>query len=47
MSKAATIGVGCVIEANTVINNEDVVGDGVFICAGAVVNHNSIVNEFC
>lgn len=46
MSKSATIGSGCVIEANAVINSEAIVGNGVFICAGSVVNHNSVVGDF-
>lgn len=47
VSKSATVGLGCVIEAKAVINSEAVVKDGSFICAGAVVNHNSVVGEFC
>lgn len=47
VSKTAQIDAGCVTEANAVIDSEVVVKVGSFFCAGAVVNHNSIVNEFC
>lgn len=47
ISKNATIGRGCVIEALAVVNSFAVVKDGTFICAGAVVNHDSKVGEFC
>lgn len=47
ISKSASIGQGCVIEANTVVSSEAVVKDCSYICAGAIVNHNAMVNEFC
>jgi NDP-sugar pyrophosphorylase family protein len=47
VSSTATLGHGCVIEANAVVNSEAVIGTASFICAGAVVNHNTVVNEFC
>ena len=47
ISKSASIGNGCVIDANTVISSEAVVKDCSRICAGAVIIHNSMVSEFC
>lgn len=47
ISKSASIGQGCVIEANAVISTEAVVKDCSYICAGVVVNHNTMVSEFC
>lgn len=47
ISKTAIIRHGCVIEANAVINSGAVVKRGTFICAGAVANHDSVVDEFC
>lgn len=46
VSPSSNIGIGCVIEANVVINTESVIHDGVFVSAGAVINHNSVVNSF-
>lgn len=46
VSRSSVIGVGCIMEANSVINSEAVIKDGTFICAGAVVNHNSTVGAF-
>lgn len=34
------------VEANTVVNSEVIVKDSSFVYARAVVNHNSVVNEF-
>ena len=47
ISKSASIGSGCVIEANSVVSTEAVVKDCSYICAGAVINHNAMVSEFC
>ena len=46
-SPSATIGEGCIIEANSTINIASVIKDGVIVCAGTVVNHNALVNKFC
>ncbi len=47
ISKTAQIGSGCVIEAQAVISAETIVKDNTFICAGATVNHNSIIGKCC
>lgn len=47
ISPHATIGKGCIIEANTTVNTDAVLGTGVIVSANAVVNHNSVVEKGC
>lgn len=47
ISPHATIGKGCIIEANATINTNTVLGTGVIVSANAVVNHNSVVEKGC
>ena len=35
------------VEPMAVVNTAAVLGCGVLVCAGAVVNHNAEVNDFC
>lgn len=44
--KSASVGKGCVIEANAVVNSNAIIGDASFVCAGAVVNHDAVVGAF-
>ena len=46
-SPSAQLAPGCVLEAHTTINANAAIGQCTFICAGAVVNHNAIVGDFC
>lgn len=47
ISLSAKIGRGCVIEPFVSVNANSVIGDGVFLCSGSVIGHNSEVNDFC
>ncbi len=47
ISHTADIKKGCIVEANSMVNTECVVGDGTLVCANAVINHNSVVEECC
>lgn len=47
VAKSATLGKGCVVEAMSVVNSNVVIGDGTFVCAGAVVNHDCTIGNFC
>lgn len=47
ISPHATIGKGCIIEANVTVNTDAVLGTGVIVSANAVVNHNSVVEKGC
>lgn len=47
ISLSAIIGKGCVVELNVTVSANSKIGNGVFPCAGSVVGHNSVVNDFC
>lgn len=47
VSTSAIIGVGSIVEPMVVVHTEVKVGRGVFVCAGAVVNHNAEIKDYC
>ena len=47
ISSSAKIGKGCVIEPFVTVNANSTIGNSVILCAGSVVRHNSVVNNFC
>ena len=47
VAKSAQIEPGCVIEPMAVVHTRVKIRRCTFICAGAVVNHHAVVNEFC
>ena len=47
VSSSARIGKGCVIEPFVTVNANSTIGNSVILCAGSVVGHNSVVNDFC
>lgn len=47
ISRSATIGDGCVIEAYAAINSNVKIMKSSYICAGAIVNHDAVVNSYC
>lgn len=44
---SATLGKGCIVEAQTVINSNATIGTACLLCAGAVVNHNAVIEAYC
>ena len=47
VSDSAAVADGCIVEPMAVVNSEAQLGRSTFICAGAVVNHNATVGDFC
>ena len=47
VSSSAKIGKGCVIEPFVTVNANSTIGNSVILCAGSVVGHNSVVDDFC
>lgn len=47
VSSSAKIGKGCVVEPFVTVSANSAIGNGVFLCTGSVVGHNSTVNDFC
>jgi len=47
IASSAKIGKGCVIEPNVSVGANSVIGNCVFLCAGSVAGHDSIIRDMC
>lgn len=47
VSKSARIGKNTVVEPFAVVHTASELANGVFLCAGAIVNHNCKIGDFC
>lgn len=47
VSKSATLGDGCIVEAMASINSNVEIGKCCLICMGALINHNAKIEDYC